>query len=422
MDGSTPITVTEITADTQIAADGDLVRVILADSLPAGLDLGAPIFIMYSGSVVLGNTNINTGDAGGSRNWLLELGYRLFPGTPNQITFWRGHRESLGRGDEESIQMVGFQTHSMFPPGPYPTDAGGTFQMSQAVFDSPVPFSLVLRIRGYNRNDPSFMTRQAATLAHLDSYDLGFTVAQFGPSPAQRPPDVRPQITRFDVVGDQTPTAGSIAGDTYRYDLALSQSSHASIVRIVGFEGIDAEPTTVSSLEMLDSSEFAHHSGSVTIPAGISLAEGEVYTIRAEAYEAGQTVDDTPISYRDYRITAQAAAANTRFIRVQKRINNARPTASNLIANATVIATAGTVIGDWVVGGIPNDGNDWLVGWIVPQSAAQPNHYTSGGINIDRAVAARFALTEDSVDYYVYLFVDDADADDSYNGTTLTVS
>ena len=425
LDGSPPFAVTPVRNNegVSIAADAEYTQTLLADSLPAGLDLGAPIFIMYSGAIVVGNSG------GGRTNWIIEIGYRLFPGTPNQMTFWRGHRESMTSTDEESFPLVGFQTHSRFPPGPYPTDAGGTFQMTQAVFDSPVPFNLVLRLRGFARQDPTFTSRVNVSFVYLAGHDLAFTVAQFGPSPtALRPPTLRPQISRFDVTGDQTPTAGSIAGKSYSYDLALSQSSHASIVRIVGFEGTDAAPSAVAVLESLDASEFAHHSGSVAVPAGISLAADEVYTIRAEAYETGQAVTEEPVSYRDYRITAQAAAAQTRFIRVPRQVGSpaARPTAATLGAalaetGAGVIATAGSAIGTWIVAGIPNTG-EWLVGWIVPQGAAQPNHYTQAGIPIDSAVAARFAFTENSVDHYVYLFADANWVDDSYNNSTIVVT
>ena len=236
-----------------------------------------------------------------------------------------------------------------------------------------------------------------------------------------RTPRLSPSISDFSLEGDLSPSAGAV-DEMYQYSFAVAQSSHLSALRIVGFAGTSATPTAVSLLATIAAADYHGGSGSIRVQ-GFSLAANETYTVRLEAYEEGQTpATDQPVSYHDVRITAHATNAQTRFIRVQKRINNARPTASNLIANASVIATAGSVLGDWLVSGIPNDGNDWLVGWIVPQNSTQPNHYTSGGLNIDRAVAARFGLVENSVNYWVYLFTDAADADDSYNGTTITVS
>ena len=236
--------------------------------------------------------------------------------------------------------------------------------------------------------------------------------------------NVRPTINRFDVTGDQSPSAGSIAGQAYDYDLAIGQSGHAESVRIVGFAGTDTNPSSVATLATIPEANFPHMSGRVTIPAGIMLAAaGDVYTIRAEVRETGRPLTASPTAYQDYRITARAAAADVRFVRVLRRVGDpgARPDATTLAANMTVMSRAGTVIGDWTVAGIPDTGA-WLVGWIVPQSGAQPNHYSQGGFQIDNVVEARFALTENTVDYFVYLYKDTNDVDDSYNGSTITVT
>lgn len=236
---------------------------------------------------------------------------------------------------------------------------------------------------------------------------------------------VQPTINRFDVSGDQMPPAGSIAGQAYDYDLAVGQSSHAGSVRIVGFAGADANPTSVAVLATIAMADWPHATGRVSIPPGTMLAEDAVYTIRAEVRAAGRPLTASPTAYQDWRITARAPAAMIRFIRVPSRVGNppARPTAANLIASSTVISTGGTAIASWVVSGIPDDNQDWLVGWIVPQTgAAQINHLTLGGINNDAALAARFVFTENSVDYFVYLLTDDAAGDENFNGVTIVVT
>ena len=233
--------------------------------------------------------------------------------------------------------------------------------------------------------------------------------------------DTRPSISSFSLAGDLAPAAGAI-NETYTAAWAVAQSSHLSALRIVRFSGTAAAPAAVTVLATIAAADWHGGSQEITV-SGFNLAADATETVRIEGYGEGQTpATDQPVTYHDVRITAHATTAATRFIRVRDRIGGARPTAANIIANATVIATAGTVIGDWTVAGIPNDNEDWLVGWIVAQSGAQPNHYTIGGISNDAGIAARFALTENSVDYWVYLATDDASADDSFNGTTITVT
>ena len=234
-------------------------------------------------------------------------------------------------------------------------------------------------------------------------------------------PSTSPSVSRFTLDGDLSPAAGAI-DETYQYDFAVAQSSHVSAMRIVGFAGTDAAPSSVSVLATIAAADYHGGMGSIRV-RGFSLAADAVYTVRLEAYGEGQTpASDQPVSYHDVRIRAHATAAQVRFFRVPKRVNNARPTAANLVANMAVIATAGSVIGDWTAMGIPDDTNTYLLGWIVPASGTQPSHYVSGGINQDAAFAPAFNLMDNSVAYRVYMAYDEADVGHAYNGTVITVS
>ena len=84
----------------------------------------------------------------------------------------------------------------------------------------------------------------------------------------------------------------------------------------------------------------------------------------------------------------------------------------------TVIATKNTVVGRWTVSGIPNDGSGWLVGWIVPAAPRQPAGY---GWTLNNSMADPFDLSENGVAYKVYMTIDAADGDDSFNGAKLEV-
>ena len=425
LDGSPAFAATPITRNTVIAANAEYTQVLLNSSLMAGADLAAPIFIAYSGQIGF-DVQRGAGESGRTVV-LIELGYRLFPGTANQVTFWRQWTDEFGANAHFTVPLVAFETHSTFPEGPYPTDGGGTLQVTQALFDNPVPFNLELRVRGFDEGTTDFTVAASRAVVDIDrlvSRDLAFSVYQLGRLEA---PPVKPSISLFSLAGDLSPAAGAI-NETYDYSFAVAQSSHLSALRIVRFDGTDASPSAVTVLANIDAADFHGGDGQITV-SGFNLAAGETETVRLEGYEQGQTpATDQPVSYHDVRITAHAAAAQTRFIRVPRTVGSpaARPTAATLAAalaetGAGVIATAGTVIGDWEVSGIPNTG-DWLVGWIVPQSAAQPSHYSQAGIRIDSAVAARFAFTENSVDHYVYLFADSNYVDDSYNGSTIQVS
>ena len=240
--------------------------------------------------------------------------------------------------------------------------------------------------------------------------------------------DTRPSISRFDLAGDLSPLAGAIS-ETYTATWSVAQSSHLSALRIVRFTGTDAAPAAVTVLATIAAADW--HGGSQEISVtGFNLAAGATETVRIEGYGAGQTpATDQPVTYHDVRVTAHApATAAVRFIRVPRQVGSpaARPTAATLVAalaetGAGVMATGATAIRDWEVSGIPGTGQ-WLVGWIVAQSAPQPNHFTQAGIQIDAAVAARFAFAQNSVDYYVYLFADTNYVDNTYNGSTITVT
>lgn len=235
------------------------------------------------------------------------------------------------------------------------------------------------------------------------------------------PAAASPYVTEFTVTGELTPAAGDIGGNTYNYSTAISHADEVSAVRGIGYES--STPGTVAVLFTLTADQFAHHTGSFTIPGTVNLTAGSTYVVELQVYGEGQTVGtDTPITHSLRRITAHAATTQVRFIRVPYRVGGARPTAANLIANSTVISSAGTVIGTWAVSGIPNDSVNYLLGWIVPQSGTQPTRYTIGGIDNTGDIATRFALTESSTDFWVYLFSDDSRIDDLFNGSTIVVS
>lgn len=116
---------------------------------------------------------------------------------------------------------------------------------------------------------------------------------------------VHPDVTSWDVSGDTGPAAGSIAGLEYVCRWTVGQPSHAESARIVGFEGIERDPSSVAVLGTIAQADVHSGIATVTIPDNTTLAAGDTYTIRLEVYEEHQRVGtDPPVAYADARITA----------------------------------------------------------------------------------------------------------------------
>ena len=229
------------------------------------------------------------------------------------------------------------------------------------------------------------------------------------------PPATRPTIVRFDVTGEASPPVGSIAGQVYSYDISISQPAHVSAARIVGFAGSGRSPSNVAVLATL--SEYHSSSGQFSVPAGISLTAGQVYTLRLEVYEIGQTVGtDFPSAYHDYRITAHATDNATHFGRVLSSEN-----ASSIVFADDDISTAGTVVRTWVAR-VPDDSNEYRLYWAVPASETQPTDWTTSGVSIASAIDAAVDRTISGVAYKIYMFSTSAVVDHSYDGTSIVVT
>ena len=129
--------------------------------------------------------------------------------------------------------------------------------------------------------------------------------------PAATPPPVTlPTIERYDVTGDASPSAGSIAGASYGYSLAMGHTASISVARIVGFAGTAPHPAAVTTLDTIASSDYAGATGTVTIPTGVSLAAGRTYTLRLQVFGSHQQLTEEPAAYADYQITAQGAGGS----------------------------------------------------------------------------------------------------------------
>ncbi len=402
----------------QSVTDAGLSFVLLHErSIPGRIYPDIDFSTEWFGSLAI-NGNWSGGGTGAIRNLAIDLTtVHAFNG--KSIRHIRRAIIPWTKNTDTAFRLHGLDSVSSVRIGPYRppdgnSDGSDDVEITEADLLGPVEIGYILTLRGVDGSgnyDPFTLNSLTWHSIQTRSYQIAHGVAV--------PVQAQPYITEFDLRGDLTPAAGDIGGDEFAYSVSAAHSDQIAAARLVGFAGT-APGQAVTVLKTFAAAEYHAAAGSITLPGTINLAAGESYTVRYEVYGAGQTVADDPVTHQDRRVTAQAAMV--RYIRVPSRIGGARPTAANLIANSVVIQTGATVIRSWMTSGVPDDNMEYLLGWIVPQSLAQINHITLGGINNDHALAARFALTDNSVDYFVYLLTDAAAVDENANGVTVVVT
>ena len=236
---------------------------------------------------------------------------------------------------------------------------------------------------------------------------------------------ILPSILRFNVTGDAMPTAGSIAGDSYNFNLAISQTAEVGAARIVGFAGGPvANPSTVAVLHTVPTTSYHSDSGSVTIPAGVTLTTGAQYTIRLEVYPTGSPTTGAPTIYHDYVITAQAVAAQVHFGLVL--YNSADTTAAQRAARIVFadddLSTTSSAAGSWTMSGIPDDGTEYLPYWAVPESLDQPVAWTQSSFPITNFIEQPVQRDIGSVTYNIYMYVADSRVDSAGNNSIIVTT
>ena len=213
-------------------------------------------------------------------------------------------------------------------------------------------------------------------------------VDQGGGGSVTPPPAVtNPQVTNFEATdGELAPPAGSIAGQHLTVAWTVAQSSHLTALRIVGFKGTDAAPSSVTEIETLPSATYAHGSARIAVPVGVTLAADETYTFRLEAYGAGQTVaTDQPVSYQDIRITAHAAAtANYHVGYIEwKTADGDRAAGTVPLARLTNFDndtdTAVSIPSSMEID-VPEDSKEYYIYLACKADQTQPTGFTSNGL------------------------------------------
>ena len=229
------------------------------------------------------------------------------------------------------------------------------------------------------------------------------------------PPPVTPHIRTWRVTGDQTVPAGSIQGRTYDFESQISQSSHVSAARVVGFVGTAGDPPSVAQLHVI--SDYSDETGTLTLP-NVTLTANQIYTLRLEVYETGKTFADTPTLYADYRITAVAATLRTHFGYIL-----ATQDETDIQASGTDISTSADAAGSYTVALPAQPPNtDYRMFWRVPTANTQPTAFTTSGFAFTSTVEVVENVTINGASYTVYMTEADSPFDNSSNGTILVVT
>ena len=234
--------------------------------------------------------------------------------------------------------------------------------------------------------------------------------------------DATPSILTFQITGDDSPVAGSIANTTYDYLVEISQSAHVGAARIIGFIGTDSNPNSFDTLVNLNSGNFHHAAGTLTIPPGTTLTANQVYTIQLEVYPTGTVVTTAPTIYHDYRITARAPAAQTHFGLAPYTDGQTIAQVINGVVFATHdISQSGTAAGTYTFTGIGS--GEYVPYWAVPTSETQPTAFRQNGQLISAVVIGNaIDRTISSVQYTIYHYELEARIDNFAEGTQTVVS
>ena len=222
-------------------------------------------------------------------------------------------------------------------------------------------------------------------------------------------PVIKPTIAEFNVTGDQNPTAGDLSGDRYDFTAAISQSGHSAGWRIIGYPGTaDNRPSTVSTLYPsgggLETDNKAGLSGHVVLPASTNLAEDAKYTLELQVFATGETAADTPSTYHDYVITAQAAAERVHFglILASASHSDYGTFAFNDGTNAIEISDSDRAAGMYNTATIQADTGPWNLYWAVPTDLDQPTTWVHNGVNVNNILRTTASVTVNSVTYSLY--------------------
>lgn len=203
-----------------------------------------------------------------------------------------------------------------------------------------------------------------------------------------------PSITSYTLVtGEQHPAAGSIAGNRYNVAWQVAQPDHVGAARIIGFKGAYGDGTGATILRTIDAGAsaeghpnigYANGEAGILMPGGLSLADGETYTLRLQVFGEGVTspaLTTDPEAYADIVITAHAAATalyHAGRVPYDSNDADAAATVARIVFATHDTQTWGALPSQFTLD-LPDDGADYQAYFAAASSAAQPSGFTLSG-------------------------------------------
>ncbi|MDE0331006.1 MAG: hypothetical protein OXL41_03990 [Nitrospinae bacterium] len=284
------------------------------------------------------------------------------------------------------------------PPGGN-VDGTDDIQITAEDFAGPsrITYKLRLQVIRDAQRDPVTFTLNRARLP-VGIATRSFQIAH-GEGAPTLPVANRPSITRFTLAqGNLDPAPGSIAGNAYNFDYSVGQPDDAGAVRVIGFKGA-FEAANAVVLSEIARDHFAQGHGTVTIPAGTSLAVGESYTLRLQAFARGVTepaIGTQPAAYSDIVIRAAApATTNYRWGRIIRNTDDATAAATaNRIVFADDDLQTGVLLARSYAATPPAAGTDEYQFYLaVRDGSVEPVGWNSAGLAADAAFQAPVTRT-----------------------------
>ena len=386
-----------ITSDTNVPTAGRVFDLLNAETIDGGILASVDFTTEWFGCFEINIAAPGSGDAKARSLRATLITTHAFNG--KSIVHERSADIGITENQFLCVPLSIFNSISRISLGAYrpadgDSDGSDDVEITAADLAGPVDISYQIRLQGIGR------TGAAAAFAIEDltwmravtrSYQI--VHGEGGALPGPTPPAVRPSITGYALrTGDQTPVAGSIAGNRYQVDWNIAQTDHVGAARIIGFKGGYGDGTGATVIYNIPHGAsapghpnigWANGQSEVLIPDGVSLGADETYTLRLQVFGEGVTspgLTTDPEAYADVVITAHAAAtASVHWGAIAKVDGRSVADTVAAIDFSTDDDATGTALASGYTAVLPNDGNEYQVYLAVAASLDQPSGFTLGG-------------------------------------------
>ena len=386
-----------ITTDTNVGTAGRVFDLLNAETIDGGILAGVDFTTEWFGCFEINIAAPGSGDAKARSLSATLITTHAFNG--KSIVHERSADIGITENQFLCVPLSIFNSISRVSLGAYrpadgDSDGSDDVEITAADLAGTVDISYQIRLQGKGRTgaDAAFTIEDLIWMRPVArSYQI--VHGEGGALPGPTPPAVRPSISSYTrLSGDLTPVAGSIAGERYGLAWQIAQSDHVGAARILGFKGAYGDGMAATVIQNIDAGTsvdgqpnvgWANGQAEVLIPNGVTLADGEHYTLRLQVFAEGVTspgLTTAPEAYQDITITAHAAAtASVHWGAIAKVDGRSVADTVAAIDFSTDDDATGTALAAAYTAALPDDGNEYQVYLAVAASLDQPSGFTLGG-------------------------------------------